>query len=1142
MSSPLNSAALEPLFAPWEEPTSHRVRADKEGQPARVVRFRRPSPITIAQNLRGALRDWRESYYVGASDTSRYLLEHWFNRSHRSVTPAGEEFEFRYYFCQREAVEALIYLHEVRQLCRLSQIVAEFGGADAELSALGITEDEDAWTRLAFKLATGAGKTKVISLAIVWSYFHALRESDSELARHFAVIAPGITVYERLKEDFAPNGRKDIFDSDPLIPSEWRGDWNLSVVLQDEASGAAANGILYLTNIHRLYDPSTRRSQSPEMHDWVGPAVSKQKALGNSEALRDRMTQHKRLMVFNDEAHHVWDPDSAWSEAIRFLHETIQGRGGSGVVAQLDFSATPKDNNGRLFKNIVCDTPLGEAVDAGIVKTPIIGRASHKLEENPDDNAAYKYERHLSLGYECWKKSFAEWEKGGKQPLLFVMCEDTTAADQIAKRFNSDEVFKELNGKTINLHTNLKGKVKKVGKGQNARVEFQEDEKAISDEDLKALRELSRQLDSSTSPYRCIVSVLMLREGWDVRNVTTIVPLRPLTASAKVLPEQTLGRGLRRMTPPGQANEIVTVVEHPAFASLYEEQLAQEGLPIDVVEADKVPSTTISIYPDEVRKDVKSLDILIPRLTAAHKIQGLDGGLALADVRKAFSKYQPLPLGGRGRTEIDYEGRHLITNEVVERMKINLPLLKSGVGAVAYYIKQLENICKVRNLHALVGPLLQTFLEEILFEKKTTLFDQSLVSRLGDADVAEHVRAVFVPLIRSRTVTTVKRESEATTVALSRWKPYQVTHNERHPANPAKNTLFNLVPCNRELEVAFARFVDDIATDAAAFAKNSGPQALRIDYLTQDGRLAFYTPDFFVRTKDGSYYLVETKGREDKDVPRKARAAVAWCESASTAACKWEYLYVPQGVFEKVSGDTIAELARTCRPALSNLIETEESEKEPPLLALIARREKEEAEKAPELAGIVDEATLGTLPERYRNAVEQATMLFRFFENKEGMNYAPVFNAMLGSLDDAARALVVRRLRPEVPNTSQNQRAWFEPHLGRADGGQRRHYESMAQNLKKTLVHNSGISPMGLLRNCLDFALNDKSKLGGVFEAVTTKFRVQGGRDLLALVENIYDFRNTVVAHQETQVTDPKRAERELKSWISGLRTLSEQT
>src|SRR5690606_2174760 len=130
----------------------------------------------------------------------------------------------------------------------------------------------------------------------------------------------------------------------------------------------------------------------------------------------------------------------------------------------------------------------------------------------------------------------------------------------------------------------------------SARVVFVEDEKNINDEDLKRLRELSRQLDSNASPYLCIVSVLMLREGWDVRHVTTIVPLRPYTSKANILPEQTLGRGLRRMTPPGTANELITVVDHPAFASLYQQQLAQEGLPIEAVDVEQVQATTVTIY------------------------------------------------------------------------------------------------------------------------------------------------------------------------------------------------------------------------------------------------------------------------------------------------------------------------------------------------------------------------------------------------------------------------------------------------------------------------------------------------------------------------------------------------------------------
>jgi type III restriction enzyme len=1137
----LNPSALEPLFAPWEEPHSHRVRAEREGEPAKIVKGRRPSPIVIAQNIRGEVREWRAAFYAGASDTSRHLLDHWFNRSHRRTTPAGEDFEFRYYFCQREAIETLIYLKEVRKLECLSPLLAEFGGPDAELAALGTTAEEDAWSRYAFKLATGAGKTKVMSLAIVWSYFHALRESDSDMARHFVLIAPGLTVYERLKDDFRPgDGRPDIFDNDPLIPPEWRGDWNLSVVLQDEAAGAATGGVLYLTNIHRLYEPGKRGNKGQsDTYSWVGPPVSKATALYTAAALRERITKHPRIMVINDEAHHVWDPDSAWNEAIRFIHETNRQRAGAGLVAQLDFSATPKDNKGQIFKHVVCDTPLGEAVDGGIVKTPIIGRADRKLEEQPGENAAYIFERHLLLAYERWKASRDEWKKSSKKALLFVMCNSTAEADQITQRLNTDELFKDLNGSTINLHTNLKGKLKKEGKGASTRYVFVENEKEISDEDLKALRKLSRELDSNTSPYNCIVSVLMLREGWDVRNVTTVVPLRPFSSKADILPEQTLGRGLRRMTPPGQANEIVTVIEHPAFASLYAQELAQEGLPIEIIDIDRVPATTVSIYPDEANKGLKELEIEVPRLSGGHRIQSTLEGLKIEHVRAEFSKYKPLPLGGQGQTEIQYEGRHLFTNEVVERLKINLPLLESGVGAVSYFVKQLEQICKLRGTHTALAPLVQTFLEEILFEKKTDLYDQSLISRLGDSDVGEHVRAVFVPLIRARTTSVQKRLPESPPVALSRWKPFQVTHSERHPVLQASRTLFNLVPCNRELEVALANFVDR-ANDVAAFAKNAGPQCLRIDYLASGSRLSFYTPDFFVRTKEGRCYLVETKGREDRDVPRKARAALAWCEAASTKSRPWEYVYVPQGVFERLTGHTIAELARTCQPAFQTLIEGEDTSAQMPLFAAAAQAEAAELEKAPELKGIVDEATLKALPPRYRKAVEQATMLFRFFQNKEGMNYSPVFNALLGSLDEAARGLLVRRLQPMMPAKVPDQKTWFDPYLRDTDRRTQPHYQKMAQNLKRTLVFNNGIMPLGLLRDCMEYALNDNTKIEGVFEAVKAKFKVAGGRDLLATVVRLYDFRNTRVAHQEKEVADPKEAHQHLVAWIKGLKALTE--
>jgi type III restriction enzyme len=308
--------------------------------------------------------------------------------------------------------------------------------------------------------------------------------------------------------------------------------------------------------------------------------------------------------------------------------------------------------------------------------------------------------------------------------------------------------------------------------------------------------------------------------------------------------------------------------------------------------------------------------------------------------------------------------------------------------------------------------------------------------------------------------------------------------------------------------------------------------------LAAGGRLAFYTPDFFIRTTDGNFYLVETKGREDAEVPRKARAAVAWCKSASTPSCRWEYLYVPQGVFERLSGDSVGELARTCAPALQNLLTEEDRTAKYPLFVPLIAGEAEEVEKAPEIKRLVDDSTLEALPSRYRKVIEEAVTLFLFIENK-GLNYASVFTPLLGSIDEAAKGLMIRRLQPDMPPTAPEQKAWFDPYLGDLVYHARPKYIDLSKNLKKTLVFQTGISPLGLLRSCMDYALNDTAKIRGVFEAVKGKFKVQGGRDMLAMVKGINDFRNTYVAHQEKELTDVDLAERQLKAWIEGLRLLS---
>ena len=134
----INIAALEPLFAPHEEPNQHRARA-QGNQPAQTKKGRRPSKIAIAQSLRSHVKQWRETDYPGASDTTRELLHHWFERDHLIETSGGLRVPFRYYFCQREAIETFIYLYEVRRhaLNDFRKSSRSSPGANAEIGGAG---------------------------------------------------------------------------------------------------------------------------------------------------------------------------------------------------------------------------------------------------------------------------------------------------------------------------------------------------------------------------------------------------------------------------------------------------------------------------------------------------------------------------------------------------------------------------------------------------------------------------------------------------------------------------------------------------------------------------------------------------------------------------------------------------------------------------------------------------------------------------------------------------------------------------------------------------------------------------------------------------------------------------------------------
>jgi type III restriction enzyme len=197
-------------------------------------------------------------------------------------------------------------------------------------------------------------------------------------------------------------------------------------------------------------------------------------------------------VVINDEAHHVWSKKLKWNQAIESLHDKLSKRNPddrrAGVVSQLDFSATPKDQRGILFRHIVVDYPLAQAVRDGIVKTPLIGEI-HGATPELGTSAVQRYRRWLDVAVGRWRKFNEALEPAGKRPVLFVMCENTQAADEVGDYLQQRPDFS--GDRLLVIHTNRQGEVTK--------------------EDLDIARRAAREVDGPDSRIRCIVSVLMLR-------------------------------------------------------------------------------------------------------------------------------------------------------------------------------------------------------------------------------------------------------------------------------------------------------------------------------------------------------------------------------------------------------------------------------------------------------------------------------------------------------------------------------------------------------------------------------------------------------------------------------------------------------
>lgn len=830
---------------------------------------RRPSKAYLGNELRKAIITWREGGYPNITDTTRRLLQFWFGEDH---IIDDEPFEF--WFCQREAIETLIYLYEVMKKRNFIDMARDFGAGPIQ----GYDPSYDQYPLYAFKMATGSGKTFVMALAIVWSYFNHKKENKDEYTSKFLVIAGEKNViYDRLCRDFK-DGR--IFKNWPFIPSEWQEEFDLKVILKEDPIHIIPEGVLFLTNIQQLEE---RKNKKEEVEEYVDDVLVledvKRHDIYQENRIKGVLTSCSNIMILKDEAHHIYSFERKWKQILLSLNKNLVSNYGKGINMELDFSATPKTETGALFPWIIVDFPLKEAIEMNIVKLPLKGIVK-KAEEIASTKAVERYRAWIDAGIRRWRKYKEKLGPLLKKPVLFFQCPENREADEIFGYVNS--AVPDLKDKVLLIHTDSTGEVKKA--------------------DLPKAREFAKTIDDpdpEKNPYEAIVSTLMLNEGWDVRNVNVIVGLRSYTSKRKVLPEQVIGRGLRKMFLEEDANidksiNVLEVIGPPGLIDILEELETQEGIKFAEFDTGKALNlTTIFVDENKLDKDIE-VPILTPRIVIR------EFSLDEASIEKLPSLNIRLE---NKVLETEYVAVDMLKGVEVIRVKWDLPVPQDSKSVIAYYTDQILKQLKIGGAFANFHPLVKKYVVEKLFTERIDLEDPRVLYKLSSPDVQAQLVNLFVSAFKDRAFT----ESEPRRKdikKLSKTAPF-VWSRLVYPAN---RCIFNYVPCDSNFEVDFAKFLDSV-DDVESFTKIVVKIGFYIEYISEENLLRFYYPDFLVRTTSGEYWLMETKGLVDLEVSHKDARAKRWCEDATyLTGNKWSFIRVNQEEFEKYRFKSVNEL------------------------------------------------------------------------------------------------------------------------------------------------------------------------------------------------------------------------------------------
>lgn len=924
--------------------------------------------------------------------TTASLLNYWFGEGFCNERARN------FHEGQRQAILNIIYLHEVMgENC----VMDAYQGIIPELmdraDLAQLAKPKYQMPKYAVKMATGTGKTWVMHALIIWQMLNA-RHEDVESGRFtqkFLVVAPGLIVYDRLLDAFCGRKKRDEEYRDPqtndyymnqevFIPERYRDEVfsfiQNNVVTKEDGIGrkTTGEGLIALTNWHLFENQMEEKEQDEDVDDssTVTPAeiisdllpIRPGKSAGNDLGMLDRralggteleyLAGLKDLMVINDEAHHIHEikrngetEEVEWQRGLNAISATKGTR-----FIQVDFSATPFDTKGTgekqvklFFPHIIVDFDLPMAMKQGLVKLLLLDRRQELTDlENLDYNAERDEQGKvvglsegqrmmLRAGLTKLNKLEEEFLKNdaSKNPKMLIVCQDTTVSPFVEEFLKSEGLEEE---DIVTIDSNKQGEVK--------------------DEEWQEIKKKLFDIDRYKSP-KVVISVLMLREGFDVNNICVLVPLR--SSQAPILLEQLVGRGLRLMwresdyidikredrlrvlknhQPPRTYIDTLSIVEHPAFIKFYDD-LQDQGL-VAVDEGDVgAGGATGDILTVGLREDYGKYDFQWPVILHDSVDEFEDAEIDLDDL-EPFTMY-PLPLL---RKFLAKEGETFVSQESLTKTTFGKYKVTANLFNARGYNEYLQKLLRVVTLRfencrrqgfptiqingAQMVQVMDWYIREKLFSAPFNPFQGNdwKILLAKDGIVTKHIVEQFAVAIykMQNRLTTINAEVSHTDFSSLR----AIKMRESYSMEVQKCIYPRLgYPSHGGgLEKAFIEFLDrDAEVERFLKINESGHSFAIIFYVRKDGLMATYHPDFIVATVD-KVYLIETKGDDkvdDVNVRQKQTATIEWIKKINALEPEdrmnrtWEYVLVGESVFYSLSGSgaTITDICNMCKVSYS---------------------------------------------------------------------------------------------------------------------------------------------------------------------------------------------------------------------------------